>query len=153
MMQPNPNFCCGMAGGLLKLNIGTLLVAVAALAFLALNSVGMPWTAMRIAGLAIFVPSILLLMVARMQLGRAFTVQAKATMLVTTGLYARIRNPIYLFGGLALAGILLWMNRPWFLLAFVVLVPMQLGRIRREEQVLSERFGAAYEEYRRRTWF
>lgn len=142
-----------MAGGLLKLNIGTLLVAVAALAFLALNSVGMPWTAMRIAGLAIFVPSILLLMVARMQLGRAFTVQAKATMLVTTGLYARIRNPIYLFGGLALAGILLWMNRPWFLLAFVVLVPMQLGRIRREEQVLSERFGAAYEEYRRRTWF
>ncbi len=72
--------------------------------FLVVHFWGPPWTVARIAGLAIAIPCFLLLALARVQLGRAFSVQAKASTLVTSGLYSRIRNPIYVFGGLAIAG-------------------------------------------------
>lgn len=137
----------------MKLNYASLaLVAVAALIFLEL-SWGPPWTVPRIAGLAIALPSFLLFALARIQLGRAFSVRAKASTLVTTGIYSRIRNPIYIFGALLVAGVILWVNRPWLLLFFAVLVPLQVYRIRKEERVLAEKFGASYLEYKRRTWF
>jgi protein-S-isoprenylcysteine O-methyltransferase Ste14 len=88
-----------------------------------------------------------------MQLGEAFSVQAKATKLVTTGLYSRIRNPIYFFGALMLAGVVIWLEKPWLFLCLAALVPLQVVRSRKEEQVLAEKFGAAYEEYKRHTWF
>src|SRR5665213_3469936 len=98
--------CAGRA--LLKLNYGTLaVVAVFAPIFL-VHACGLPWTVPRIVGFAIAVPSFLLLVLARIQLGRAFSVQAKASVLVTSGLYSRIRNPIYVFGGLTIAGIIVW---------------------------------------------
>jgi len=138
---------------LLKLNYGTLaLVAVSLLIFL-MYSWGPPWTVPRIAGLAIAIPSFLLLALARIQLGRAFSVQAKASTLVTTGLYSRIRNPIYVFGSLMIAGLILWANKPWLLLGFVVLLPLQIYRSRTEERVLAEKFGASYLDYKRQTWF
>ena len=104
-------------------------------------------------GLAIAVPAFLLFVLARIQLGRAFSVQAKASTLVTTGIYARIRNPIYVFGGLLIAGIFIFLHRPWWLLIFVVLIPLQLFRVHKEEQVLEAEFADAYREYKRKTWF
>jgi protein-S-isoprenylcysteine O-methyltransferase Ste14 len=89
---------------------------------------------------------------ARIQLGQAFSVQAKASTLVTTGLYSRIRNPIYVFGGLMIAGTMLWINQPWLLLIFV-LAPIQVWRSRVEERVLTEKFGEEYLEYKQKTWF
>jgi protein-S-isoprenylcysteine O-methyltransferase Ste14 len=80
-------------------------------------------------------------------------VQAKATTLVTSGIYSRIRNPIYIFGGLTIAGFFLWINRPRLLLCFAVLIPMQVYRIRKEERVLTEKFGVSYLDYKRQTWF
>lgn len=137
----------------MKLNYGSLaLVAIALMVFLRF-AWGPPWTPMRVAGLAIAIPSFLLLALARIQLGRAFSVQAKATTLVTTGLYSRIRNPIYVFGGLFIVGIILFTQRPLLLLFFVVLIPMQLFRIRNEERVLQEKFGSAFLDYKRQTWF
>ncbi len=137
----------------LKLNIVTLALVVFLMPFLVLRFWGPPWTALRIAGLTIVIPCFLLLALARIQLGRAFSVQAKASTLVTTGLYSRIRNPIYVFGGLAVAGFMLWINQPRMLLFFVVLIPMQLWRSRVEERVLTEKFGAQYLEYKKKTWF
>ena len=99
------------------------------------------------------IPAFLLFVLARIQLGQAFSVQAKATTLVTAGIYARIRNPIYVFGGLMILGVIIWAHRPWLLLIFVVLIPMQLLRVRKEEQVLEAKFGDAYLEYKRKTWF
>lgn len=136
----------------MKLNIVTLAIIVVAMPLLVLQFWGPPWTVARIAGLAIGVPSFLLLALARVQLGRAFSVQAKATTLVTTGLYSRIRNPIYIFGGLGIAGFLLWVNQPWLLLIFV-LAPIQVWRSRIEARVLEEKFGAEYVEYKKKTWF
>jgi len=138
---------------LLKSNYGTLALIVVAVPLFVVSFWGPPWTWWRVAGLAIAVPSVVLLVLARVQLGRSFSVSAKATALVTTGLYARIRNRIYVFGSLAIAGFILWMDRPWVLLAFAAVIPMQAMRSRKEARVLEQEFGAAYLEYKRKTWF
>src|ERR1700760_1279550 len=78
-----------------KLNLATLAVLLVFAVLFILQASRMPWTPARIIGLSIAASAFLLLIVARLQLGGAFSVQAKATTLVTTGLYARIRNPIY----------------------------------------------------------
>jgi protein-S-isoprenylcysteine O-methyltransferase Ste14 len=137
----------------MKLNIATLALVTVAVIFFAMHAMELPWTISRIAGAAVAAPSFLLLALARIQLGRAFSVQAKATTLVTTGLYSRIRNPIYIFGGLMIAGVIIWLERPLLLLCFVVLIPMQVYRSRNEGQILAEKFGAAYQDYKRKTWF
>ncbi len=138
----------------MKLNFGTLLLAVVALGFLVFRFGGaVVWTPWQIAGVSIFVPSFLLFVLARIELGRAFSIKAKASTLVTTGLYARIRNPIYVFGGLMSVGIFIFVHRPWWLLIWVPLIPLQVRRVRNEEQVLEEKFGDAYRDYKRRTWF
>ena len=137
----------------MKLNIVTLAIVLVFVPFLVLHFWGPPWTFARIAGLAIGVPCCLLLALARIQLGRAFSVEAKASTLVTSGLYSRIRNPIYVFGGLTIAGFLLWVNQPWLLLLLVVLSPIQVWRSRVEARVLEEKFGAEYLEYKKKTWF
>ena len=137
----------------MKLNFITLALVVILLPILAVQFWGLPWTVERVAGLVIAIPSFLLLVLARIQLGRAFSVRAKATTLVTSGIYSRIRNPIYIFGALMLAGFILWANQPWLLFLLVVLIPMQIYRSRKEERVLTEKFGAAYLDYMRQTWF
>lgn len=137
----------------MKLNVVTLALVVAAALICAQYAWGFPWTPIRIAGLALATPSFVLFVLARMQLGGAFSVRAKATTLVTTGIYSRIRNPIYFFGALTFAGAILWADQPWLLLWFIVLIPLQIYRSRKEARVLEEQFGAAYLEYKRKTWF
>ena len=137
----------------MKLNLVTLAVAIIVLTLLGMRSAHLPWTAWRIAGMAIAAPAFLLFIAARVELGRAFGVQAKATTLVTTGVYSRIRNPIYVFGALMMLGIIIWTERPWLLLVFAVLIPLQVVRARKEGRVLTEKFGAAYLDYKQKTWF
>lgn len=138
----------------MKLNVGTLVLAVVGLGVLLFRYAGrIVWTPWQIAGVAIGTPAFLLFLLARLQLGRAFSLQAKATTLVTTGIYARIRNPIYVFGGLMSVGIFIFAHRPWWLLIWVPLIPVQWFRVRKEEQVLEAKFGDAYRDYKRKTWF
>jgi protein-S-isoprenylcysteine O-methyltransferase Ste14 len=148
-----PSQHSGNGGRALKLNYLTMAIIVVLGAIFAINLQRFPLTVTRAVGLGIAIPSFLLFMLARVQLGRAFSVKAKATTLVTTGIYSRIRNPIYVFGVLMVAGVIIWADRPWFLLVYVVIIPLQIFRIRKEEQVLEDKFGAAYLEYKRRTWF
>lgn len=138
---------------LLKLNFGTLALFTALMLFFIVRAWGPPWTPARIAGLAIAIPSFLLFALARIQLGRAFSVEAKANALVTTGLYRRIRNPIYVFGAITIAGIIIAVDKPLLLLCFALLIPVQVYRSRKEENVLTEKFGTSYLEYKKQTWF
>lgn len=140
-------------GSRLKLNYGTLALVGIALLAVVIQGWGPPWTGPRVAGLVIVIPSFLLLALARVQLGQAFSIRAKATTLVSTGLYSRIRNPIYVFGSLTILGFFLWENRPWWLLGFAVLIPLQVYRSRSEEKALTEKFGATYLAYKQKTWF
>jgi len=137
----------------MKLNWVTLAVVIIGSSFLAMHAARLPWNAWRIAGIAIAAPAFLLFVAARVELGRAFSVRARATTLVTTGIYSRIRHPIYFFGAMMILGIIIWAARPWLLLVFAVLIPMQVMRSRREERVLTEKFGAAYLDYKQKTWF
>lgn len=137
----------------MKLNVATLAVVIIGLSYFGMRAAHLPWTAWRITGIAIAAPAFLLFVAARIELGSAFSVQAKATTLVTTGLYSRIRNPIYVFGAIFILGFIIWLGRPWLLLIFVPLIPLQVVRSRKEEQVLTEKFGAAYLDYKQKTWF
>ena len=91
--------------------------------------------------------------VARYTLGRSFSIAAKARALVTTGIYSKIRNPIYVSGEIVLIGIAVMLWRLDFFLFFLVVIPVQIFRARREARVLEEKFGEEYREYRRQTWF
>ena len=138
----------------MKLNVGTLAIPVLVLGFLLFRYSGrIVWTPWQIVGVAIGLPALLLFLLARIQLGRAFSVRAKASTLVTTGIYARIRNPIYVFGGLLCVSIFIFAHRPWWLLILVPLIALQRFRVRKEEQVLEAQFGDAYRDYKRKTWF
>lgn len=137
----------------MKVNLVTLAVVIIGLSLFVMHAPHLPWTPWRIAGIAIAAPAFLLFVAARIELGGAFRVQAKATMLVTTGVYSRIRNPIYFFSAMFILGIIIWMGRPWLLLFFAALIPLQVVRSRKEERVLTEKFGAAYLDYKQKTWF
>lgn len=137
----------------MKLNIVTLLiVSIALIVFLTL-SVRLPWTWWRITGLAIALPAFVLLFISRLQLGRAFSIGPRATILVTTGIYSRIRNPIYVFASIMALGLIIWTGLPWLLVVLAVLVPMQIVRSRKEAEVLTAKFGSEYLDYRQKTWF
>jgi protein-S-isoprenylcysteine O-methyltransferase Ste14 len=111
------------------------------------------WDGQRIVGFVLVVIGLALLSLARFQLGRSFSVTAQAKNLVTHGLYSKIRNPVYLFGGLAMAGFFLILQKPALWILFAVLVAMQIMRARKESQVLEAKFGDEYRAYRAQTWF
>ena len=108
---------------------------------------------MRWIGLALGVIGFGGVMLARYTLGRSFSVRAKATALVTTGIYSRIRNPIYVFGEIFLLGMVIILEKLWLLAVLLLIIPVQVWRARREARVLEEKFGEEYREYRKRTWF
>lgn len=71
--------------------------------------------------------------------------------LVTTGVYARVRNPMYLGLVLILAAIALAAASEGTLLATLAVAPvLHYGVVRREERYLARLFGSAYARYRAR---
>ena len=112
-----------------------------------------PWTALRIGGAVLAFIAYGLVTTARIQLGDSFTVRPEAKGLVTHGFYARIRNPMYIFLDLMVLGLILAFRGYWFLVILAVVVGFQIRQSRREARVLQEKFGQAYLEYRKQTWF
>lgn len=112
-----------------------------------------PHDASRWLGLALCLIGMSGVTVARATLGRSFSVMAKAKELVTTGIYSRIRNPIYISSVILITGLILIVRRPAVALFLVVILPLQIIRARREAAVLEAKFGDAYREYRKGTWF
>jgi len=111
------------------------------------------WGAMQVAGICLLGIGFVLWTTARFQLGRSLTVTAQAKQLVTRGLYSKIRNPIYVFGSCVIAGLILVMGRPMWLLVFLIVIPLQIWRARKESSVLEVAFGEEYRRYRAGTWF
>jgi protein-S-isoprenylcysteine O-methyltransferase Ste14 len=111
------------------------------------------WTKLQMLGLCVLLVGFVCWTIARFQLGSSFTVSAQARQLVTHGFYSKIRNPIYVFGSCVIAGVILVAGRPAWLLIFLVIIPMQIWRARKESAVLEITFGDDYREYRAGTWF
>lgn len=112
-----------------------------------------PWNATRCIGLAITVLAAVLFLTARYQLGQSFSINPQAKQLVTSGIYSRIRNPLYVFSTLMILGAVIAYQQPVFLLIPAAIVVVQAIRAHREARVLKAAFGDAYREYRKRTWF
>ena len=111
------------------------------------------WRIHNTVGLLILVPSAMLWMAARYQLGNAFTGRAEARTLVTDGVYARLRHPIYVSAELTWAGVIVFLGK-WYLAAlWLIAIPVQVRRARREARILEATFGERYRAYMRRTWF
>ena len=117
------------------------------------QSVPEPYGPTRLIGLLVALIGLAGVILSRYTLGRSFSIAPKATALVTSGIYSRIRNPIYVSGMIFLIGVVLIVERPKLLAVLLVLIPMQIVRARREAAVLEAKFGDAYREYRKRTWF
>lgn len=90
---------------------------------------------------------------ARIQLGKSFSVRPQARELVTHGLYSHFRNPMYVFVDIMLIGLIVALNLHWLFVILPVFVVFQSLQARREAKVLHEKFGQAYLDYRKRTWF
>ncbi|HWC99591.1 MAG TPA: methyltransferase [Candidatus Sulfopaludibacter sp.] len=115
--------------------------------------VTMPASPRFYAGMALTAVSFVFWIVARLQLGASFAIAARAHKLVTTGLYSRFRNPVYLFAQIAYLGLAIAWGRA---VGYIVLVVMAIGqwtRAKKEEAVLERAFGDEYRSYKSRTLF
>jgi protein-S-isoprenylcysteine O-methyltransferase Ste14 len=135
------------------ISLALTLVVGLALGLFAFKNLPATWTAFQTIGSLLAVVGYVFWTVARFQLGNSLTVSAQAKQLVTHGLYSRIRNPIYVFGSTLLAGVILFLGHPRYLVIFAIIIPLQLLRAAKESRVLEAAFGDAYRTYRASTWF
>jgi protein-S-isoprenylcysteine O-methyltransferase Ste14 len=105
------------------------------------------------AGLAVAAVCIPFWIAARRQLGASFSVRPEARHLVTSGIYSKIRHPVYVFGTPAVTGLLVALPGWGALVIAAIVVPVEILRARREEAVLEKEFESQYVTYRERTWF
>ncbi len=106
-----------------------------------------------IVGIIIVVLAFILWIAARIQLGNSFTIGAHAKELVTAGLYSKLRHPVYYFSILAVTGIAIFTWNIYMTIPVILLIVIELIRIRQEEQVLEKTFGKKYINYKQTTWF
>ncbi len=71
-----------------------------------------------------------------------------STVLVGDGVFAWLRNPMYVGGVLILAGLAIALASDWMLVLTILLMPViHFGVVRREERYLAARFGEPYRQY------
>lgn len=137
-----------------------LLIALIAAAALATREWPLPWPGINDApahgiGLGFGVAGIVLIGWAVITLrkhGTTFLPDRAATTLVTTGPFARFRNPIYLGDALVLLGAAEVTHSIWFVAAALVFgVLVTILQIVPEEHHLERQFGDAYLDYKSRT--
>jgi protein-S-isoprenylcysteine O-methyltransferase Ste14 len=106
-------------------------------------------------GALLFAAAVWLLWRSHVDLGLNFSPELEifeGHSLVTEGVYQRIRHPMYAAHWLwGIAQILLLQNWIAGLSMLVTLLPLYLVRVPREERMLLEHFGEAYQEYTRCT--
>ena len=111
-----------------------------------------PHDLMTYIGIGLIIPSFVLLLIAFYQLGSSFAVTPQAKELVTRGLYAKIRHPMYVFAMLLFLGFAMVVRDVISYVFCAFALVNAIWRVRRENHVLEEKFGDAYRAYRDRAW-
>lgn len=106
---------------------------------------------LQIIGLVLSLFFLLLWVLARINLGSAFTVKPRASKLVTSGLYSKIKHPIYLFSALSYFSLLLIFRTPLLYLIGLGLILLQIYRARLENKRLQASFPGDYDKYSKKT--
>lgn len=91
--------------------------------------------------------------IARHNLGSAFSITPQARFFVKRGLYKKIRHPIYLFSTIAVLGVCIMYNIWWMYCLLIILILVQITRVRFEEKVLLNKFQDEFLKYKKSTWF
>jgi protein-S-isoprenylcysteine O-methyltransferase Ste14 len=113
-----------------------------------------PWTPKHILGAVLIAAGFAMWFTARLQIREFFTARAEARGLVTTGIYSKIRNPIYVSNVFLFVGMMLYLSMPlWTLVFLLMIMILQIWRAKNEARVLEAKFGDAYRGYRSKTWF
>jgi len=72
-----------------------------------------------------------------------------STVLVTGGIFGRLRNPMYVGLTLLLAGLSIFLASDWMLVMTIVFMPViHFGVVKREERYLEAKFGNVYRAYK-----
>jgi len=143
----------GVDSGMRLLTILVAVATIVAVFSFVLHPASLIWSPRMVVGAVIAGLSFPFFLLAHWQLGASFSVRAKAHALVTSGIYSKVRNPIYLFSGLVLVGLSLFQSIWAPLAVAAVIIPLQVYRARKEERVLAAAFGEKYQDYKRSTWF
>lgn len=104
-------------------------------------------------GALITLASFVFWIIARVQLGNAFSLAPKSKFVVKSGLYSKLRHPVYYFSITAVLGIVVYSWSLLGLAALLLLICVEIVRIRAEEKLLIKTFGKEYLTYRQGTWF
>ncbi len=113
---------------------------------------------LQIIGFILVVLGFSFLLIARFQLRDQFSTKTrKPRMLLKTGLYKRIKHPVYMGSLTALFGICIFLIGKSFsafvFFFWIIFFEIQRKRAQNEEKLLVKKFGEEYEKYCKQTWF
>jgi protein-S-isoprenylcysteine O-methyltransferase Ste14 len=101
----------------------------------------------RYAGLALFIVGVCLVILSHVK-----TRGQEADELVTSGIYSKIRHPMYLGFILWIVGFPIFTNAAFTLASAIIWIPQLLYWRISEERMLEKKY-ESYREYKRKTWF
>ena len=111
-------------------------------------------------GLSLYLAGCVFMLWARRTLGKMWGISTSQQVklhdnhqIIQSGPYAFVRNPMYFGWWVAMFGLVLLYPVWMVLLMFLSLMMAFIGRARREDRALAERFGEAWTEYKKRTKF
>ena len=112
---------------------------------------------MKIFGILISLIGFVVWIIAMAQLGKSFQIKVEAKQLVTSGIYSKIRHPIYLGGIFVVIGDIIYTIGTFLNVLLIIYllfaIIVQYYRIKSEERVLTNKFKRKYLNYKRKTWF
>ncbi|MDO8564323.1 MAG: isoprenylcysteine carboxylmethyltransferase family protein [Nanoarchaeota archaeon] len=90
---------------------------------------------------------------ASITLGKSFSITPKASELIQTGIYSKIRHPIYVGFSITGIGLAILTHSNLLILLSILAVLSSFIRANLEEKKLVEKFGEKYLNYKKSTWF
>ena len=89
----------------------------------------------------------------KIALGDMFTALPKAKKVVQTGIYSKIRHPIYFGLSLTLIGWIFLIRTEVSIILSIIVILSLIARAYYEEKILIKKFGKEYLKYKKETWF